>query len=83
MVEVCGADDASSRPEDSNFTVDILTRCVVNRDGVAKKTVRIVPLKEPGEPVVVSLSLSQVKCVVLFVVIYFFSQIIIKKNIPT
>lgn len=59
--EVYGADDASRKPEDSSYTVDVLTRCVVNRDKIAKRTVKIVPLKEPGEPVVVSLSLSQVK----------------------
>lgn len=56
-----GADDASRKPEDSDFTVDVLTRCVVNRDGIGKRTVKIVPLKELGEPLVVSLSLSQVK----------------------
>lgn len=46
--------------------MDVLTRCAVNRDGIGKKTIKIIPLKEPGEPVVVSVSLSQVKFMVLF-----------------
>lgn len=62
---IYGADDASIKLEDSNFTVDVLTRCTVNRDGIGKKTIKIIPLEEPGEPVVVSVSLSQVKPVVL------------------
>ena len=60
------ADDASRKPEDSDFMVDVLTRCAVNRDGVGKKIIKIIPLKEPGEPVVVSVSISQVSCMVLF-----------------
>lgn len=83
MVKVCGADDASRRPEDSNFKVDILTRCVVNRDGVGKKTVRVLPLKEPGKAAVVSLSLSQVKCLVLFCCYPFAFSNIINKDLPT
>uniref|UniRef100_A0A2N9ENF6 ATP-dependent RNA helicase Ski2/MTR4 C-terminal domain-containing protein n=1 Tax=Fagus sylvatica TaxID=28930 RepID=A0A2N9ENF6_FAGSY len=57
--EVCAPDDANRKPEDSDYTVDVLTRCVVSKDGIAKKTMKIVPLKEPGEPVVVSVPLSQ------------------------
>ncbi|XP_062200642.1 DExH-box ATP-dependent RNA helicase DExH9 [Phragmites australis] len=48
------------RPEDSDYTVDILTRCSVNKDNSGKKTTKIVPLKERGEPVVISLPLSQI-----------------------
>ncbi|XP_064952831.1 DExH-box ATP-dependent RNA helicase DExH9-like isoform X1 [Musa acuminata AAA Group] len=47
------------RPEDANYTCDVLTRCFVNKEGM-KKTTKIVPLNERGEPVVVSLPLSQV-----------------------
>lgn len=39
--------------------MDVLTRCVVVKEGVAKKKIKIVPLKEPGKPAVVSLPLSQ------------------------
>ncbi|KAF2294071.1 hypothetical protein GH714_007268 [Hevea brasiliensis] len=53
-------DDASRKPEDSNYTVDVLTRCVVSRDGIAKKNIKIVPLKESGEPLVVSVSISEI-----------------------
>jgi hypothetical protein len=63
---MCCPDDAVKKPEDSNYTVDVLTRCVVSTNGVAKKTLKIVPLKEPGEPVIVSISISQVKCLILF-----------------
>ncbi|KAF3439318.1 hypothetical protein FNV43_RR17595 [Rhamnella rubrinervis] len=60
MVKTSSQDDASKKPEDSNYTVDVLTRCLVNKDGIAKKTVKIVPLNQPGEPVVVSVSFSQI-----------------------
>ncbi|CAK9146412.1 unnamed protein product [Ilex paraguariensis] len=53
-------DDANKQPEYANYTVDVLTRCAVRRDELAKKTIKIVPLKEPGEPVVVSIPLSQI-----------------------
>ncbi|KAH9696653.1 DExH-box ATP-dependent RNA helicase DExH9 [Citrus sinensis] len=46
-------DDANKKPEDSNYTVNILTRCVVSKDGAGKKTLKIVPLKESGEPLVI------------------------------
>lgn len=59
-------DDATKKPEDSKFTVDVLTRCVVNRDGSSKKVVKIVPLKGPGEPVVVTVSFSQVIVPILY-----------------
>jgi hypothetical protein len=48
------------RPEDSDYTVDVLTRCSVTKDNNGKKTMKVVPLKARGEPVVVSLPLSQV-----------------------
>lgn len=47
------------RPEDANYTVDVLTRCVVNKEVGSKKSMKIVPLNEHGEPAVVSLPLSQ------------------------
>ncbi|KAK8629508.1 hypothetical protein V6N13_078347 [Hibiscus sabdariffa] len=53
-------DDDNIRPEDASYALDILTRCNVSKDGVGKKTIKIVPLKEPGEPLVVSVPLSQV-----------------------
>ncbi|PQP94000.1 hypothetical protein Pyn_34789 [Prunus yedoensis var. nudiflora] len=59
-VKNASEDDASRKPEGSDYTVDVLTRCRVSADGVAKKTIKIVPLKEPGEPVVVSISISQI-----------------------
>nr|XP_043625192.1 DExH-box ATP-dependent RNA helicase DExH9 [Erigeron canadensis] len=53
-------DDINKSPEDATYTVDILTRCAVSRDELSKKTIKIVPLKEPGEPVVVSVPVSQI-----------------------
>lgn len=53
-------DDGNQKPEDANYTVNILTRCVVTKDGVGKKTFKIVPLKEPGEALVLSVSISKV-----------------------
>ncbi|GLT34116.1 hypothetical protein SLA2020_086570 [Shorea laevis] len=55
-------DDASIRPENANYALNVLTRCVVTKDGVSKKTIKILPLKEHGEPLVVSIPLSQVGC---------------------
>jgi len=51
---------ADRRPEDSDYTVDVLTRCSVMKDSSGKKTMKIIPLKERGEPVVISLPLSQI-----------------------
>uniref|UniRef100_A0A0E0FBA6 Helicase ATP-binding domain-containing protein n=1 Tax=Oryza meridionalis TaxID=40149 RepID=A0A0E0FBA6_9ORYZ len=48
------------RPEDSDYTVDVLTRCSVIKDKSGKKTMKIIPLKDRGEPVVISLPLSQI-----------------------
>nr|CAB3466687.1 unnamed protein product [Digitaria exilis]CAB3469175.1 unnamed protein product [Digitaria exilis]CAB3469180.1 unnamed protein product [Digitaria exilis] len=48
------------RPEDSDYTVDVLTRCSVSKDSSGKKVMKIVPLKGRGEPVVISLPLSQI-----------------------
>lgn len=53
-------DDANRKPEDANYTVDVLTRCVASKNEVGKKTIKVVPLKGPGEPVVVSVSISQI-----------------------
>ncbi|KAK6121271.1 hypothetical protein DH2020_044974 [Rehmannia glutinosa] len=55
-VKVASEDDANKKPEDANYTVDVLTRCRVHKDEIAKKTMRILPLKEPGEPAIDSLS---------------------------
>lgn len=56
-------DDASIKPEDASYKVDILTRCVVTKDKLGKKSVEIVPLKERGEPIVVSIPISQVNAI--------------------
>ncbi|KAK6915835.1 rRNA-processing arch domain, partial [Dillenia turbinata] len=54
-------DDADQKPEEADYTVDVLTRCMVSRDAVNKKTIKIVPLKGPGDPVVVAIPISQAK----------------------
>lgn len=59
-VRSASEDSGNTKPEDSNYKVDVLTRCVVRRDGIAKKSINVVPLKEPGEPAVVSVPLSQI-----------------------
>lgn len=59
-VKSASEDSGNTKPEDSNYKVDVLTRCVVRRDGIAKKSINVVPLKEPGEPAVVSVPLSQI-----------------------
>jgi len=56
-------DLSDKRPEDSNYTVNVLTRCVVNKEMGAKKSMKIVPLNEHGEPLVVSVPLSEVTTV--------------------
>lgn len=53
-------DEANKKPEDASYTVDVLTRCMVSREGGGKRTRKIIPLKEPGEPFVVSIPLSQI-----------------------
>ncbi|KAK1313776.1 hypothetical protein QJS10_CPA06g01481 [Acorus calamus] len=53
-------DDVAKRPEDASYTIDVLTRCVVNKDGGTKKTIKIVPLKAHGDPIVVSLPISKI-----------------------
>lgn len=52
-------DDACRKPEDANYTVDVLTRCAVDKDVTGKKLIKIVPLRNTAEPVVVSLPISQ------------------------
>ncbi|CAN4108204.1 unnamed protein product [Withania somnifera] len=53
-------DDANKQPEDANYTIDVLTRCIVQKDEVGRKAIKIVQLKDAGEPAVVSLPLSQI-----------------------
>jgi ATP-dependent RNA helicase DOB1 len=60
LLSVVDVDDAIRKPENANYTVDVLTRCVVTKDGVAKKKIKVVPLKEPGEPLIVSIPIDQV-----------------------
>ncbi|CAH2047427.1 unnamed protein product [Thlaspi arvense] len=60
-VKTLSEDDDNRRPEDANYTVDVLTRCMVSKDSVGKKKIKAVPFKERGEPVVVSVPLSQIK----------------------
>ncbi|XP_061367617.1 DExH-box ATP-dependent RNA helicase DExH9 [Gastrolobium bilobum] len=62
-VKSVSEDDASIKPEDASYNVDILTRCVVRKDKIGKKSVKIVPLKEPGEPLVVSVPISQINTI--------------------
>ncbi|XP_026391600.1 DExH-box ATP-dependent RNA helicase DExH9-like [Papaver somniferum] len=57
-VRAISEDDSRGKPEDANYKVHVLTRCVVSKDG--KKTIKIVPLEEQGEPVLVSVPLSQI-----------------------
>lgn len=59
------SDDEDKKPEDANYTVDILTRCMVHKDELGKKSTKIVPLKDPGEAAVVSVPLSKVSFLVL------------------
>ena len=63
--EIFYVDDAGRRAEDASYALDILTRCAVSKDGVGKKQIKIVPFKQPGEPLIVSVPLSQVKCMYL------------------
>ncbi|KAL5096107.1 hypothetical protein RYX36_000434 [Vicia faba] len=56
-------DDANIKPEDASYKVDVLTRCVVRKDKLGKKSYEIVPLKEHGEPIVVSIPISQINTI--------------------
>ncbi|KAL3635214.1 Exosome RNA helicase MTR4 [Castilleja foliolosa] len=58
--KVASEDDANKKPEDASYTVDVLTRCRVRKDEIAKRTMRILPLKEPGEPAVITIPISQI-----------------------
>nr|GMC81398.1 DExH-box ATP-dependent RNA helicase DExH9 [Ipomoea batatas] len=60
MVKGLSKDDEDKKPEDANYTVDILTRCMVHKDELGKKSTKIVPLKDPGEAAVVSVPLSKI-----------------------
>ncbi|CAA0833585.1 RNA helicase- ATP-dependent- SK12/DOB1 protein [Striga hermonthica] len=59
-VKVPSEDDVIEKPEDASYTVDVLTRCRVHKDEIAKKTIKILPLKDPGEPAVISIPISQI-----------------------
>ncbi|KAL6990835.1 Exosome RNA helicase MTR4 [Sarracenia purpurea var. burkii] len=59
-VKSLSEDDANRKPEDANYTVHVLTRCAVHNGEVGKKTIEIVPLKERGDPVVISVPISQI-----------------------
>ncbi|EYU33293.1 hypothetical protein ABFS82_14G086200 [Erythranthe guttata] len=59
-VKTVSEDDANKKPEDASYTVDVLTRCRVHKDEIAKKTIKILPLKDPGEPAVISIPISQI-----------------------
>ncbi|KAI3903400.1 hypothetical protein MKW98_032054, partial [Papaver atlanticum] len=54
-------DDSRRKPEDAYYNVHVLTKCVVCKDENGKKSIKIVPLKDQGGPVVVSVPLSQAK----------------------
>ncbi|XP_057436615.1 DExH-box ATP-dependent RNA helicase DExH9 [Lotus japonicus] len=62
-VKSVSEDDVSIKPEDASYNVDILTRCMVSKDKIGKKSVKIVPLKEVGEPLVVSVPISQINTI--------------------
>ncbi|RZC44424.1 hypothetical protein C5167_037366 [Papaver somniferum] len=47
-------DDSRRKPEDANYEVHVLTNGVVTKDGDGKKSIKIVPLKQRGEPVVIN-----------------------------
>nr|XP_051219554.1 uncharacterized protein LOC127336751 [Lolium perenne] len=47
------------KPEDNDYTVDVLNRCSVNKDIRGKKIMKIIPLNACGEPVFILLPLSQ------------------------
>ncbi|RZC66331.1 hypothetical protein C5167_010020 [Papaver somniferum] len=64
-------DDSRGKAEDANCKVHVLTRCVVSKDGGT--SIKIVPSEEQGEPVVVSVPLSQAK----FSIIHFCSFLVI------
>ncbi|KAK4257491.1 hypothetical protein QN277_007070 [Acacia crassicarpa] len=59
-IKSVSGDNASIKPEDANYTVDVLTRCMVRKEKFGKKIVKIVPIKELGEPVIVSVPISQI-----------------------
>lgn len=48
------------RTENSQYKIDVLTRCVVFKEAGAKKSIKIVHLKEQGEAAVISVPLSQI-----------------------
>ncbi|KAH9606013.1 hypothetical protein KSS87_021032 [Heliosperma pusillum] len=54
-------DEESKKPEDASYTIDVLTRCMVSKEGGAKRTTKIIPLKNRGEPLVVSVPISQAR----------------------
>ncbi|KAI4375499.1 hypothetical protein MLD38_013361 [Melastoma candidum] len=62
-VKSTSIDVESKRPEDCSYTVDVLTRCSVTRDALSRKTISIIPLKDPGEPVVVTIPLSELSSI--------------------
>jgi len=79
------------KPEDASYNVDVLTRCVVKKDKIGKKSIKIVPLKEAGEPLVVSVPISQVSIFKLltdviylqacdFKILIFFYEIALQQN---
>ncbi|KAL5699123.1 RNA helicase [Ranunculus cassubicifolius] len=53
-------DDTSTKADKSKYIVDVLTRCVVSKDDVSMKSIKIIPLAEIGEPAVVSLPSTQI-----------------------
>ncbi|KAH9619824.1 hypothetical protein KSS87_018843, partial [Heliosperma pusillum] len=56
-------DEESKKPEDASYTIDVLTRCMVSKEGGAKRTTKIIPLKNRGEPLVVY-SLSSIRIII-------------------
>ncbi|KAH9318432.1 hypothetical protein KI387_020201, partial [Taxus chinensis] len=54
------AEDVDVRPEDSQYTIDILTKCSANKDNGPGNVVKTVAWTGSGEPLVVALPLSQI-----------------------
>lgn len=54
------AEDVNVRPENAQYTIDVLTKCRTNKDNGQIKFVKTVPWGESGEPLVVALPLSQI-----------------------
>eukprot|EP00252_Welwitschia_mirabilis_P012037 TRINITY_DN2676_c0_g1_i1.p1 TRINITY_DN2676_c0_g1~~TRINITY_DN2676_c0_g1_i1.p1 ORF type:complete len:884 (-),score=205.74 TRINITY_DN2676_c0_g1_i1:262-2913(-) len=53
-------DDNPGRPEDYKYSVHVLTKCATSKDQNPRSAAHLLPWEEPGEPLVISVPLSQV-----------------------